>query len=96
MKKAVAFVFSTMIAFGASDSFADSHKAPLTDLAKTKISAWLKNPAVVSAVKAQNAKNASRSQDQVIKLDKQWRAETKAGSGPLIDSVLANPLSKYL
>jgi hypothetical protein len=57
---------------------------------------WLDNATVVSAIKAQNTKHAGLSEAEIIKLDKTWRAETKSGSKPMIDSVLANPLSAYL
>ena len=52
---------------------------------------------MIQAIKEQNVKHASLSQDDVDRLDKQWRAETKAFTRrPLIDSVLARPLSAYL
>src|SRR3546814_14062372 len=54
------------------------------------------DPVVIDAIKAQNAKHASLAQDKIDALDKQWRAETKAGAKPLIDSVIGNPLSAYL
>src|SRR3546814_16461441 len=54
------------------------------------------DPVVIDAIKAQNAKHAALAQDKIDALDKQWRAETKAGAKPLIDSVIGNPLSAYL
>ncbi len=45
---------------------------------------------------AQNAKNAGLSEADIIVLDKKWRAETKASSKPLIDSLLGNAVSKAL
>jgi len=68
----------------------------LTEHARSQFPGWLNNPVVIEAVKAQNAKHAALSQAEVDKLDKQWRAETKSGGGPLIDATLANPLSVYL
>lgn len=75
---------------------AGPHEAPMTEYAKTKVSAWLNNPVVINAVKAQNAKHASLTQADVDKLDNQWKAETKASDKPLINAVLGNELSKYL
>lgn len=75
---------------------AGPHEGPMTEYAKTKVVAWLNNPVVINAVKAQNAKHASFTQADIDKLDNQWKAETKASSKPLIDSVLGNELSKYL
>lgn len=80
----------------ATTSHADSHASALKELADTKVKSWANDPAVISAINAQNAANAGLSQDEIIKLDKQWRAETKAGSGPLIDKVLNNALSGFL
>lgn len=57
---------------------------------------WMKDPVVIEAVKAQNAKHASLTQDKVDALDKQWRAETKAAAKPLISEVTGNKLSAYL
>ncbi len=75
---------------------AGPHEAPMTEYAKTKAPAWINNAVVINAVKAQNAKNASLSQADIDKMDKQWMAETKASAKPLIDAVLGNELSKYL
>jgi hypothetical protein len=60
------------------------------------VKAWLSDPLVIDAVKAQNAENAGLSQDDIDKLDKEWRTETLATDKPLIDKVLARPLSKFL
>lgn len=57
---------------------------------------WLNNATVVDAVRAQNAKNAAITESEIDVRDKQWRAETKSGSGPLIDATLNNALSAYL
>ncbi len=75
---------------------AASHEAALRNIVDTKIMPWLNNPVVISAIKAQNAKNAGLTQAQIDKLDKQWRAETKSGDKPLIGSVMSNALSAYL
>jgi hypothetical protein len=75
---------------------AHEFEAPMKQLAETEIRAWLADPVVVEAVKAQNATHGSLSPADVVKLDKQWRAETGAAAKPLIDSVLSNKLSAYL
>lgn len=62
----------------------------------TSISGWLADPVVVNAIKAQNATTADYDDAKIDELDKAWRAEAKAGGGTLIDSVLANDLSKFL
>jgi len=75
---------------------AEPHEAPMTEFANSTVKAWISDPAVIQAVKAQNEKHAGLSQGDIDGLDKQWRAETDAASKPMIDEVLANSLSKYL
>lgn len=75
---------------------AGAHVAPLEEFAKTTVAKWVANPAIIAAINSQNAKNASLSEDQVIELDKKWRAETKASSHPMIDGLLNSDVSKVL
>tara|TARA_R110002110_G_scaffold28353_7_gene101943 strand:- start:2567 stop:3214 length:648 start_codon:yes stop_codon:yes gene_type:complete len=48
------------------------------------------------SIHAQNKRYAGISQDEIDKLDKQWRAETKSATQPLIAQLMGNPLSSYL
>ena len=89
---AAAFIFCST---GAAMADAE-HAGAMKKVATSKVMAWLSNPAVIDAVKAQNAKHASIDQAKIDALDKTWRAETKSGGGPLSSGVLANPLSGYL
>ena len=77
-------------------SAAGEHVAPMQEVAKSKVSTWVNNPAVVNAVKAQNAKNAGLAETDILKLDKTWRAEVKKGGGALTSKVISNALSGYL
>src|SRR5690606_14614225 len=43
--------------------------------AETSLKAWMADPVVLEAVRAQNAKHASIGQADIEALDKQWRAE---------------------
>ena len=63
---------------------------------ESQIKPWLSDPAVVEAIKQQNQKTAGLSDADIDGLDQEWRAQAKAGSGPLIDEVLATSLSNYL
>ena len=90
---AAALALSTLLAGPALA--ADEHVAPMKQLAAAKVSAWAKDPVVIEAIKAQNAKHASLSQADIDKMDKTWRAEVKSG-GPMIQSVLDNKLSAFL
>jgi len=75
---------------------AQDHVGPVTDYFKTNIEPWLSDPVVIKAINDQNATHAGLSQADIDELDKKWRAETEAGSHPMIDGVLGNPLSKFL
>tara|TARA_R110002074_G_scaffold394733_2_gene582307 strand:+ start:822 stop:1469 length:648 start_codon:yes stop_codon:yes gene_type:complete len=48
------------------------------------------------SIRAQNKRYASIAQDEIDRLDKQWRAETKSDTQPLIAQLMGNPLSSYL
>lgn len=72
------------------------HVAPMKQLAGAKVAGWTANPIVVAAINAQNAKNAAIGQADIDKMDKTWRAEVKAGGGPMSKTVLTNALSAYL
>ena len=63
---------------------------------KSNLVSWLGDKVVISALKQQNTKHASLSEEEIKKLDKQWRAEVDAAQKPLIDSVLKNELSAFL
>lgn len=58
--------------------------------------AWMADAVVVETLKAQNAGHAALTQADIDRLDKAWRAETKAADKPMINGLLGNPLSKYL
>ena len=75
---------------------ANEFAAPIAKLADGQVRQWLKDPAIVDAVKAQNQKNAGLTQADIEALDKKWRAETGSSNQPMIQAVLANSLSKFL
>jgi hypothetical protein len=60
------------------------------------VAPWLNDPAVISAIKAQNTKHAGMSEGDIDKADKTWRAEKKAGGGDMMKAVLSNALSQFL
>ena len=60
------------------------------------IRTWLQTPVVRISVTSQNRRYASVNQEQIDKLDKQWRAEREEKVQPLVAAVLNNPLSTYL
>lgn len=74
----------------------DKHAPKAQAWAEKTLREWMKDPVVVEAVKAQNAKHAGLTQDKIDALDKQWRSETKAAAKPLINEVMGNTLSAFL
>ena len=61
-----------------------------------RIRTVLANPIVERSIEAQNDKYGDLPQDEITRLDQQWRAERKADDKPLIAMTLSNPLSSYL
>ena len=94
LARSVVAIAATIIMIGGAS--ANEFEGPLKDVAMGTIKTWLKDPTVVAAIKEQNRKHAGLSQADIDKLDKEWRAETGASDQPMIKSVLANNLSKFL
>jgi hypothetical protein len=88
----VALVLAVLAFPAAAQDIAGSARA----LVESEIKAWLDDPLVIDALKAQNAKHASLTQADIDAMDQQWRAETGASSRPMIDALLGNPLSRHL
>jgi hypothetical protein len=74
----------------------EAHVAPVTEYVNANVKAWLADPAVVSAIKAQNEANTALDQAAIEALDQKWRSEVEADSHPMIDAVLGNALSTFL
>ncbi len=86
-----------LMAVGAGSANANEFEPQIRELIDGKIQSWLSDPVIIAAIKAQNDKHASLDAGAIDTLDKQRRAEAKAGgSGPLIDETLGNDLSKFL
>lgn len=95
---AATFALTTILTLGAAPLSAaeNEHKQAILDQVVPQVRAFLTDSRVVSAINAQNARHAGMRQARIDELDKQWRAETANGSGPLIKSTLGNKLSAYL
>lgn len=97
MKKIFVAAATAGLLFGyISTASANDFEPQIKSFFEGTVKAWLSDPAVVEAVKAQNSKTASYDAAKIDALDKQWRAEAKAKGGPLVNEVLANSLSKWL
>jgi hypothetical protein len=80
----------------ASPVLADDPVKEVENYVKNNLVSWLGDKVVISALKQQNEKHASLSEEEIKKLDKQWRAEVDAAQKPMIDGVLKNELSAFL
>jgi hypothetical protein len=74
----------------------NDHEPLLRDLVASKLRSIAADPAVVSAVLAQNAETGGVTPAEIERLDKQWRAETESAEKPLIARTVGNPLSAHL
>ncbi|WP_256872659.1 hypothetical protein [Candidatus Entotheonella palauensis] len=90
----IAFGFTLMATIAHAQNA--TYRSFIENLLESNIKVWIQEPTVIESIKAQNTKNAELTQNKIQDLDKQWRAERKASQQPLIDNVLANPLSKFL
>ncbi len=72
------------------------YRVPLEAYANNELKKWLSDPQLISAIKAQNDAHDGLTEDAVIALDQQWRAEAGEGGGPLIEKLLTDPVSGWL
>ncbi|PRY77222.1 PilJ/NarX-like methyl-accepting chemotaxis transducer [Yoonia maritima] len=72
------------------------YRVPLEAYADAELRTWASDQRVIDAVNAQNIAHANMSEDAVIALDQQWRAEASGDGGPLMTAVLDNPVSEWL
>ncbi len=72
------------------------YRVPLEAYARDELAGWLSDPALIAAIKSQNAEHDGLSEEGVIALDQQWRAEAGEGGGPLIEKLLTTPVSTWL
>jgi hypothetical protein len=73
-----------------------AHEPLLRELVASKLRAIAEDPAVVSAVIAQNAETSAVTTADIERLDEQWRAETDSAVKPLIARTVDSPLSAHL
>lgn len=74
----------------------EAYVEPVKAFIEENVRPWLSDPVLIDAIKAQNAAHAALSQADIDALDQKWRAETESDAKPMIDGVLASPLSVFL
>lgn len=94
--KTVALGASLLAVMAPMASAEQPHVAPIKAYVESELRQKVSNARVVSAIMAQNREHARLRQSEIDSLDKQWRAEVNAGSGPLTAKLLSKDLSRYL
>lgn len=87
---------ATILTIQSAAFAAEEHIASITSDVVPQVRTWLADPSVISAINSQNARHASLGQNDIDRLDGQWRSETSSGNRKLVDEVLSNQLSGYL
>lgn len=81
----------------AAPSFASTdYVAQIERLVAGGLRAEIAAPVVLAAIREQNAQHAGLDQAGVDAMDLQWRAEIKAGDGPMVQETMSNAISAYL
>lgn len=93
---ATAFAAAAVCAVALPTAADEAYVAQVNDYVKGKVMAWAVDPAVIDAIKAQNATNAGLTQSDIDALDAKWKAEVEAADKPMIAATLGNALSKFL
>ena len=88
---AVASLFIAPLAQAAGE-----HEDAIREMVDSKFRAWMSDPMMIEAIRAQNRAHAGLTQAEIDGLDKRWRAETAAPARPMINEVLGRPASKKL
>lgn len=93
----IAMILLTAFTFFSYPAAAENEYAgKMKKILAEQVRPLLSDPAVITAIKDQNAKHAGLTAADIDRLDKQWRAEVKQGSGPLVGESMGKPLSKLL
>lgn len=92
----VGLLAAATLAIGFSQANADEFTAPLAELAEAEIRGMLEDPAIVAAIRAQNADHAGLSQADIDTLDQKWRAEVGSSDAPTISPVLEGEVASML
>lgn len=88
-------VLGLVLAF-ATPAFADEFTPAFEAYLASDIVVWASDPALLDAIRAQNAAMAGHDQAAIDALDAQWQAEVSAADSALIGGVLHNPAADFL
>lgn len=88
--------FALLSAAWSAPASANEYAASIRRYFEQHVRPWLQEAVVVETVKRQNAETAGLSGDRIGELDREWRQQSEAGGGPLVEEVLTRDLSKFL
>jgi len=89
-------VVAAMVFVAAPGRAQDIHVAPVLAFFDANVRGWVSDPVIIAAIEAQNAADVHLTGAQINALDEEWRQEVNRPSRPMIDRVLATPLSIFL
>lgn len=89
-------LITAIFGLSATLAFAAEPEANVQAFIDTQIAPWAQDPAILSAVAAQNAHTADYDAATIEAMDQTWRAEVGTGASELVDGVLMNPASDLL
>lgn len=92
MKKTALFLALLPVPALAADDFTPALEAYMT----AEIAAWVTDPVLLDAIRAQNAVTGGWDQAMIDTTDQQWQAEVGQSGSALIASVLQNPAADFL
>ena len=87
---------SAALAMLAAPGMADEYSSAMQSYLNAEISAWMNDPVIVQAIKAQNERTADFGQADIDRLDQTWRSEVGSGSSEIITEVLENTAAAFL
>ncbi len=94
MKKTV-LILATSSALSTA-AYADSFAAPMKRYFENEVTLWIADPAIVAAIKRQNARNAGLTEAEILALDTRWRAEVGQSNTPTITPVITGGAADFL
>lgn len=94
-KRILLYLFPALLAVP-SLALDNDYRTPAKTLLDKEIRSRLQHPIIIEAIRDQNKSYRSITKQDIKRLDQQWRNELNSDDRPLIDAVMAKPISNYL
>lgn len=89
-------VLAGLVCLAATAAAANDYAPAMQAYVDGQIAAWMNDPTLVAAIKAQNEKHAGLDAAKIDEMDKTWRAEVGTAATPTITPVLQSPAADFL